>query len=146
MSKQTKITAIYSRLSQDDDRAGESGSIQNQKTMLEAYAAQHGFSHVIHFTDDGFTGRNFERPGWKALIAEIEAGNVATVIAKDMSRIGRDYLQTGFYTEVFFREKGVRFIAVANNVDSQKSESVEFAPFLNIVNEWYLLFCKGCFV
>jgi len=137
-AKGTKITALYERLSRDDELHGESGSIQNQKAMLEAYAAQHGFSHVVHFTDDGYTGGNFDRPGWKAMIAEVEAGNVATIIVKDMSRVGREYLQTGFYTEVFFREKGVRFIAVANNIDSQDSNSGEFAPFLNIMSEWYL--------
>ncbi|MCL2568182.1 MAG: recombinase family protein [Oscillospiraceae bacterium] len=138
MSKQTKITALYERLSRDDELHGESGSIQNQKTMLEAYAAQHGFCNVIHFTDDGFTGGNFDRPGWKTMIAEIEKGNVGTVIVKDMSRIGREYLQTGYYTEVFFREKGVRFIAIGNNIDSKNSESSEFAPFLNIMSEWFL--------
>ena len=138
MTRQAKITALYERLSQDDDRVGESGSILNQKTMLEAYAAQHGFCNVVHFTDDGFSGKDFDRPGWQAMIAEIEAGNVTAVIVKDMFRVGRDYLQTGFYTEVFFREKGVRFIAVANGIDSQNSESVEFAPFLNIMSEWHL--------
>ena len=138
MSRQAKITALYERLSQDDDRVGESGSIQNQKTMLEAYAAQHGFCNVVHFTDDGFSGKDFNRPGWQAMIAEIEAGNVATVIVKDMFRVGRNYLETGFYTEVFFREKGVRFISIANGIDSQNSESVEFAPFLNIMSEWHL--------
>ncbi len=134
----TKITALYSRLSRDDELVGESGSIVNQKAMLEKYAAQNGFSNVVHFSDDGFSGGNFDRPDWKRLVAEIEAGNVATVISKDMSRVGRDYLQTGFYTEVFFREKGVRFIAIANNIDSLNKESGEFAPFLNIMSEWYL--------
>ena len=138
MMRQAKITALYERLSQDDDRAGESGSIQNQKTMLEAYATQHGFCNVVHFTDDGYTGGNFDRPGWKAMIAEIEKGNVATVIVKDMYRVGRNYLQTGFYTEVFFRENGIRFIAVANNIDSKDEDSGEFAPFLNIMSEYQL--------
>ena len=141
MNRQTgseKITALYSRLSRDDEAAGDSLSIVNQKAMLEKYAAQNGFSNIVHFSDDGFSGGNFERPDWKRLIEEIEKGNVATVISKDMSRVGRDYLQTGFYTEVFFREKSVRFIAVANNIDSQNKESGEFAPFLNIMSEWYL--------
>ncbi len=141
MNRQTgneKITALYSRLSRDDESAGDSLSIVNQKAMLEKYAAQNGFSNIAHFSDDGYSGGNFDRPDWKRLISEIEAGNVQTVIAKDMSRIGRDYLQTGFYTEVFFREKGVRFIAIANNIDSQDKESGEFAPFLNIMSEWYL--------
>ncbi|MCL2562710.1 MAG: recombinase family protein [Oscillospiraceae bacterium] len=138
MTGQAKITALYERLSNDDDCIGESGSIQNQKAMLEAYAAQHGFCNAVHFTDDGYSGGTFDRPGWKAMIAEIEKGNVAAVIVKDMFRVGRDYLQTRFYTEVFFREKGVRFIAVANGIDSQDRDSGEFAPFLNIMSEWYL--------
>lgn len=141
MNRQTgneKITALYSRLSRDDESIGDSLSIQNQKAMLEKYAAQNGFSNITHFFDDGYSGGNFDRPDWKRLIEEIENGNVGTVIAKDMSRIGRDYLQTGFYTEVFFREKGIRFIAIANNIDSQNRESGEFAPFLNIMSEWYL--------
>jgi len=106
--------------------------------MLEKYAEQNGFSNVKHFSDDGFSGKNFERPDWERMIDEIEKGNIDTVISKDMSRVGRDYLQTGFYTEVFFREKGVRFIAIANHIDSQNRESGEFAPFLNIMSEWYL--------
>ncbi|MDD4509748.1 MAG: recombinase family protein [Oscillospiraceae bacterium] len=141
MNRQTgneKITALYSRLSRDDESIGDSLSIVNQKAMLEKYAAQNGFSNIAHFSDDGYSGGNFDRPDWKRLIEEIEKGNVATVISKDMSRIGRDYLQTGFYTEVFFREKNVRFIAIANNIDSANRESGEFAPFLNIMSEWYL--------
>ena len=135
--KQSKITALYSRLSRDDELVGESGSIQMQKSMLEEYAAKNGFPNIKHFVDDGYTGGNFERPDWKKLITEIENGNVETVISKDLSRVGRDYLQTGFYTEVFFREKGVRFIAIANNIDSKDQSSSEFAPFLNIMSEWY---------
>jgi len=140
MNRQTgeKITALYSRLSRDDESIGDSLSIQNQKAMLEKYAEQNGFSNIVHFSDDGYSGGNFDRPDWKRLIEEIEKNNVGIVISKDMSRIGRDYLQTGFYTEVFFREKGVRFIAIANNIDSQNRESGEFAPFLNIMSEWYL--------
>ena len=133
----SKITALYSRLSRDDELIGESNSITNQKAMLADYAAKNGFSNVRHFSDDGFSGVSFERPAWKEMIAEIEAGNVSTVLAKDLSRVGREYLQTGFYTEVFFREKGVRFIAVDNNIDSVNRDSNEFAPFLNIMNEHY---------
>ena len=110
--KQLQITALYSRLSRDDEAVGDSLSIQNQKAMLEKYAKANGFPNPVHFVDDGFTGGNFDRPEWKRMIAEIESGNVLAVISKDMSRVGREYLQTGFYTEVFFREKGVRFIAV----------------------------------
>jgi hypothetical protein len=136
--KQSKITVLYSRLSRDDEATGDSLSIVNQKAMLEKYAEQNGFVNTVHFSDDGFSGKNFERPDWQKLIEQIDAGNVGAVIAKDMSRIGRDYLQTGFYTEVYFREKGVRFIAIANNIDSDVRESGEFAPFLNIMSEWYL--------
>ena len=104
--KQTeeKITALYERLSRDDDLTGDSNSILNQKAYLENYAAQHGYTNIAHYTDDGWSGGNFERPDWKRMIADIEAGKVCRVIVKDMSRAGRDYLQTGFYTEVFFRQ------------------------------------------
>ena len=108
------LTAIYTRLSRDDELAGESNSITTQKRMLEEYAAKNNFLNARHFSDDGHSGVNFDRPAWKQLIVEVEAGNVGIVLAKDLSRVGRDYLQTGFYTEVFFREKGVRFIAIAN--------------------------------
>ena len=137
-----KITALYERLSRDDEAAGDSNSIVNQKMLLENYAAQRGFTNCVHYTDDGWSGGNFERPDWKRLIADIEAGKVGSVIAKAMSRIGRDYLQTGFYTEVLFREKGVRFIAIGNSVDSADRSSGEFVPFLNIVNEWFLRDCS----
>ena len=137
-----RITALYERLSRDDDLAGDSNSIVNQKKMLEDYAKNNGYTNTVHFTDDGFSGGSFERPGWKQMLAEIEKGSIAAVIVKDMSRVGRDYLQVGFYTEVFFREKGVRFIAVSNGVDSTNNTSSEFAPFLNIMNEWYLRDCS----
>ena len=133
-----KITALYERLSRDDDQVGDSNSIVNQKKYLEGYAAQRGYANVQHYTDDGWSGGNFDRPAWKQLVADIEAGKVAHVLVKDMSRIGRDYLQTGFYTEVMFRQHGVHFVAIANSVDSDDQNSNEFAPFLNIMNEWYL--------
>ena len=138
--KQTegKITALYERLSRDDESAGDSNSIVNQKKYLETYAAQQGYKNIVHYTDDGWSGGNFERPAWKRLIADIEAGKVAHVVVKDMSRAGRDYLQTGFYTEVFFRQHNIHFVAIANGVDSSDQNSSEFAPFLNIMNEWYL--------
>ena len=136
--KRFKITALYERLSKDDEVQGESNSIVNQKRMLTQYAEQHGYVNIEHYTDDGWTGTNFDRPDWKRMLADIEAGKVGTVIVKDMSRIGRDYLQVGFYTEVMFREKGVHFIAISNGVDSERRESAEFAPFLNIMNEWYV--------
>lgn len=140
--KQAKITALYERLSRDDEIAGDSNSIVNQKRYLEDYAAQKGFTNCVHYTDDGWSGGNFERPSWKRMLADIEAGKVGVVLAKDMSRIGRDYLQTGFYTEVVFRNNGVRFIAIGNGVDSADKSSGEFAPFINIMSEWYLRDCS----
>lgn len=100
-----KITALYERLSRDDEQAGESNSIQNQKMYLEEYARQHGLRNIRHFSDDGYSGTNFNRPGFTALLEEIEAGNVATLVVKDLSRFGRNYLQVGYYTEVRFRKK-----------------------------------------
>ena len=137
-TEQQLITALYERLSRDDELLGESNSIQTQKTILLDYANSHGFLNCIHYTDDGFSGGNFDRPAWKRMIADIEAGKVSAVIVKDMSRVGRDYLQTGYYTEVFFRQYEIRFIAISNNVDSNDQSTAEFAPFLNIMNEWYL--------
>ena len=141
-TEENKITALYERLSKDDDLLGESNSIINQKAMLENNAKQNGFKNIRHYTDDGYSGGNFERPDWKRMVTDIQAGLIGTVIVKDMSRVGRDYLQTGFYTEVLFKQQGVRFIAVSNGVDSTDATSSEFAPFLNIMNEWYLRDCS----
>lgn len=132
-----KFTALYERLSRDDELIGESNSIKNQKQLLENYAHKNGYSPIRHFTDDGVSGTTFEREGFQAMIAEVEAGNVSTVIVKDMSRFGRDYLKVGFYTEVMFKEKGVRFIAINNGIDSANQQDSDFTPFLNIMNEWY---------
>lgn len=110
--------------------------------MLEDYAKSNGYTDLVHFTDDGYSGGNFDRPGWKEMLRQIEDGSIGAVIVKDMSRVGRDYLQVGFYTEVFFREKGVHFVAISNGVDSDINTSSEFAPFLNIMNEWYLRDCS----
>lgn len=137
-----RITALYERLSRDDELAGDSNSIVNQKKMLEDYAKCNGYTDLVHFTDDGYSGGNFDRPGWKEMLRQIEGGSIGAVIVKDMSRVGRDYLQVGFYTEVFFREKGVHFVAISNGVDSDINTSSEFAPFLNIMNEWYLRDCS----
>lgn len=137
-----RITALYERLSRDDELAGDSNSIVNQKKMLEDYAKCNGYTDLVHFTDDGYSGGNFDRPGWKEMLRQIEDGSIGAVIVKDMSRVGRDYLQVGFYTEVFFREKGVHFVAISNGVDSDINTSSEFAPFLNIMNEWYLRDCS----
>lgn len=137
-----RITALYERLSRDDELAGDSNSIVNQKKMLEDYAKSNGYTDLVHFTDDGYSGGNFDRPEWKEMLRQIEDGSIGAVIVKDMSRVGRDYLQVGFYTEVFFREKGVHFVAISNGVDSDINTSSEFAPFLNIMNEWYLRDCS----
>lgn len=134
-----KITALYERLSKDDELQGESNSISNQKEFLSNYARQNGYINLKHYTDDGFSGRNFNRPAIKELIKDVEDGKVGTVIVKDMSRFGRNYLQVGFYTEILFAKKQVRFIAITNNVDSDSDNpnQNDFAPFLNIMNEWY---------
>ena len=137
MAHSTKITALYERLSRDDELQGPSNSILNQQAFLEDFCKRNSFTNVRHFTDDGVSGTTFDRDGFKAMIAEVEAGNVATIIVKDMSRFGRDYLKVGFYTDVMFRDKGVRFIAVNNGIDSDKQGDNDFTPFLNIMNEFY---------
>ena len=134
MSKR-KITALYERLSRDDDQQGESNSIANQKKLLESYAAQHGFPNPVHFTDDGISGTRFDRPGFMALMKEVEAGNVEYLCLKDMSRMGRDYLKVGQIMEIL-RQKGVRLIAVNDGVDSARGDD-DFTPFRNIMNEFY---------
>ena len=135
--EEIKITALYERLSRDDEQAGESNSILNQKKYLEEYARQKGLRNIRHFYDDGYSGTNFNRPGFTALLEEIEAGRVDTLVVKDLSRFGRNYLQVGYYTEIVFPKKGVRFIAINNNVDSANPTENDFTPFLNIMNEWY---------
>ncbi len=137
ISPTEKITALYERLSRDDELQGESNSISNQKQYLEDFARQKGFRNIRHFTDDGYSGTNFNRPGFNALLEEIKAGRVAVLITKDMSRFGRNYLQVGFYTEILLPDKGVRFIAINNNIDSEHPQKNDFTPFLNIMNEYY---------
>ena len=132
---QQLITALSPRLSHEDELQGESNSISNQKRILETYAKQNGFSNLRWYTDDGYSGANFQRPGFQAMLADIEAGKVGTVIVKDMSRLGRNYLQVGMYTEMIFPQKGVRFIAINDGVDSAQGEN-DFAPLRNIFNEW----------
>ena len=132
-TKKTKYTALYERLSRDDEMQGESNSITNQKKYLEEYARSQGFKNIRHFTDDGYSGVDFNRPGFQALIAAVEAGEVDIVCVKDMSRFGRNYLKVGFYTEIMFPEKGVRFIAINNGVDSANPSENDFTPFLNIM-------------
>lgn len=110
--KPEQITALYARLSQEDALDGDSNSIVNQKAVLTKYASDNGFTNPVFFIDDGVSGVTFDRPNFNRMIAEIEAGNVATVIVKDMSRLGRDYLKVGYYTEIFFVERDVRYIAI----------------------------------
>ncbi len=131
------ITALYPRLSRDDELTGESNSISNQKQILETYARQNGFANLRYYTDDGYSGVDFQRPGFQEMLADIEAGKVSTVIVKDMSRLGRNYLQVGFYTEMLFPQKGVRFIAINDNVDSHRESSDgDFTALRNLFNEW----------
>ena len=135
--EEIKITALYERLSRDDEQIGESNSIQNQKMYLEEFARQKGLRNIRHFSDDGYSGTNFNRPGFTALLEEIDAGRVETLVVKDLSRFGRNYLQVGYYTEIVFPKKGVRFIAINNSVDSANPTDNDLTPFLNIMNEWY---------
>ncbi|RGK38829.1 DUF4368 domain-containing protein [[Ruminococcus] lactaris] len=134
-TNQQPITALYPRLSHEDELQGESNSISNQKRILETYAKQNGFSNLRWYTDDGYSGANFQRPGFQAMLADIEAGKVGTVIVKDMSRLGRNYLQVGMYTDMIFPQRGVRFIAINDGVDSAQGDN-DFAPLRNIFNEW----------
>ena len=133
-NKESNITALYCRLSRDDELQGDSNSIINQKAMLQKYADDNGFRNTRFFVDDGYSGTNFDRPDWQRLISLIDEGTVGTVIVKDMSRLGRDYLN---YTEVLFPESNIRFIAINNGVDSENRQDSDFTPFLNIINEWY---------
>ena len=131
----TKITPLYERLSRDDELQGESNSISNQKQMLEDYARRNGFPNPTHFTDDGISGTRFDRPGFTAMMEEVEAGRVEAIIIKDMSRLGRDYLKVGQIMEIL-RVKGVRLIAINDGVDSINGDD-DFTPFRNIMNEYY---------
>lgn len=129
-------TALYLRLSRDDELQGESGSIQTQRMMLRQYAEEHGLTVVGEYIDDGWSGTNFDRPGFQRMIDDIEEGKINCVVTKDLSRLGRNYILTGQYTEIYFPSKGVRYIAVNDNVDTLNGES-ELAPFLNILNEMH---------
>lgn len=130
------VTALYCRLSRDDELQGDSNSIINQKKILQKYALDHGWKNIRFYIDDGISGTTFNRPGFQEMIADIEAGIVKRVIIKDMSRLGRDYLQVEMYTEIMFPEHDVHFIAVNDGVDSKQGDN-EFTPFRNIINEWY---------
>ena len=131
----TKITPLYERLSRDDELQGESNSISNQKQMLEDYARQNGFPNPTHFTDDGISGTCFDRPGFNAMMKEVEVDHVEAIIIKDMSRLGRDYLKVGQIMEILC-VKGVRLIAINDGVDSIRGDD-DFTPFRNIMNEYY---------
>ena len=135
--QQEKFTALYCRLSQDDGREGESNSIVNQKEYLMKYAKEHGFPNPKFYVDDGYTGTNFDRPSFKEMSADIEKGLVKTVIVKDLSRFGRNYIEVGSYSEIIYPEAGVRFIAIMDNVDTGSLESNELAAVTNLFNEWY---------
>lgn len=130
------ITALYGRLSRDDDQAGDSNSIVHQKEILEEYAKKQGFENPVFYMDDGYSGTNFERPAFQRMLKDIADGRVKTVLVKDMSRFGRNYVEVGYYTEILFPKWKVRFIAVNDHVDNTK-EGDEFTPFRNIINEWY---------
>ena len=132
-----KITALYCRLSRDDDLQGESNSITNQKAILQKYADDNGFENTRFFVDDGYSGTNFNRPDWQRLVGMIDDGLVSTIIVKDMSRLGRDYLQVGMYTEMLFPNNDIRFIAINNGVDSINGTENDMTPFINIFNEFY---------
>ena len=132
-----KITALYCRLSRDDELQGDSNSIKNQKSILKKYADDNGFINTEFFVDDGVSGTTFDRPDFQRMITEMDAGRIGTIIVKDMSRLGRDYLKVGYYTEIAFPNAEVRFIAINNGVDSANQQDSDFTPFLNIINEWY---------
>lgn len=130
----TRMTALYCRLSRDDE---DSNSIKNQKLILQKYAEDNGFRNYSFFVDDGVSGTTFDRPGFQQMMEQVNAGLVGTVIVKDMSHLGRDYLKVGFYTEIAFPEANVRFIAINNGVDSTNQVESDLTPFINIFNEFY---------
>lgn len=136
MNKPDTITALYCRLSQEDALDGDSNSIINQKAILEKYANDNQHLNPKFYIDDGWSGTNFERPSFKEMINDIENGKVRTVIVKDMSRLGRDYLKVGYFSEIFFPDNDVRLIAINDGVDSLKGDN-DFTPFRNLFNDFY---------
>lgn len=134
----TKNVALYCRLSREDGDSVESSSIKSQKEILSEYAKNNGWNIYETYIDDGFSGGNFNRPGFKRLLDDIESGKIDILLTKDLSRLGRNYIQTGFYTEEYFPEHKVRYIAVNDNYDSTIEDSMDFTPFKNIINQWYL--------
>ena len=137
-----KKTALYCRLSQDDNTENESNSIQNQKMILQRYAADHHFPNPCFYVDDGHSGANFQRPGFQQMMTDMENGEIGIIITKDLSRLGRNQLHTGLYIEERFPMFGVRYIAINDNVDTDSSESNELMPFKNLFNEWYIRDCS----
>ena len=135
--KNDLITALYCRLSRDDELQGDSNSIKNQKAILQKYATDNGFGNIQFFVDDGYSGTTFDRPDWQRLSGMIDEGQIGTLIVKDMSRLGRDYLQVGMLTEMVFPNNDVRFIAVNNGVDSVNGTENDMTPFINLFNEFY---------
>ncbi len=131
------VTALYARLSKDDDLVGDSNSIVHQKEILAKYAKEHGFTNIEFYVDDGFSGTNFNRPAFQRMMADAEEGKISTVIVKDMSRFGRDYIMVGYYTEIYFSNLDIRFIAINDNVDSNIQTENDLTPFKNVFNEWY---------
>ena len=131
-----KITPLYERLSRDDELQGESNSISNQKQMLEDFARRNGLPNPTHFTDDGISGTRFDRPGFLAMMEEVEAGRVEAIVIKDLSRLGRNYIEVGRLTEEFFPNHDIRLVAVSDNIDTAEGEN-ELAPIRNLFNEWY---------
>ena len=132
-----KITALYCRLSRDDELSGDSNSIVHQKEILSAYAEKRGFENTRFYVDDGYSGTNFNRPDFLRMMDDVNNGLVGTIIVKDMSRFGRDYIMVGYYTEIMLPQMDIRFIAVNDNVDSENQADNDFTPFRNIINEWY---------
>ena len=135
--KENRITALYCRLSQDDGREGESNSIVNQKALINEYARKNHFKNLRFFVDDGYSGTTFDRPAFREMEKMIENGEIGTVIVKDMSRLGRNYLQVGMYTDIVFPENDVRFIAINDNVDSAVQTEFDMTPIRNFCNELY---------
>lgn len=132
-----KVTALYSRLSRDDELSGDSNSIVHQKEILSAYAEKYGFENTKFYIDDGYSGTNFNRPDFQRMMEDMNSGLIGTIIVKDMSRFGRDYIMVGYYTEIMLPQMNIRFIAVNDGVDSENQADNDFTPFRNIINEWY---------
>ncbi len=132
-----KITALYCRLSRDDELSGDSNSIVHQKEILSAYAEKHGLQNTKFYVDDGYSGTNFNRPDFQRMMDDVNSGLIGTIIVKDMSRFGRDYIMVGYYTEIMLPQMDIRFIAVNDGVDSENQADNDFTPFRNIINEWY---------